>query len=99
GRPLSSRESIPDLVDASGQLFDPLLAFANFMRPRVHGQIEREIRAQFDAFRATGLPLDHVNAHNNMQLHPIVLGILLRVAREYGATALRLPYEPLLSSW
>jgi hopanoid biosynthesis associated protein HpnK len=98
-RPVSNKHSIPDLLDPSGELLDPLRAFANFLRPGVRAQIEREIRAQFQAFRATGLVLDHVNAHNNMQLHPVVLPILLRVAREYGATALRLPYEPLVSSW
>jgi predicted glycoside hydrolase/deacetylase ChbG (UPF0249 family) len=43
--------------------------------------------------------LDHVNGHNNMQLHPVVLPILMRVAREYGANAIRVPYEPLLASW
>lgn len=98
-RPVSPPEAIPDLVDARGELFGPLRAFANFLRPGVRDQIEREIRAQFEAYRAAGLPLDHVNAHNNMQLHPVVLPILLRVAREYGATALRLPYEPLYASW
>lgn len=98
-RPLLAPQEISGLVDANGELLDPVRAFANFFRPCVHAQIEREMRAQFDAYRATGLTLDHVNAHNNMQLHPVVLPILLRVAREYGARALRVPYEPLLASW
>jgi hypothetical protein len=33
--------------------------------PRARRQLAAEIRAQFEAFRATGLPLDHVNAHKH----------------------------------
>jgi hopanoid biosynthesis associated protein HpnK len=92
--------AVPDLCDAQGELHGPITAAIRcLLDPGLPEQLEREIRAQFDAFSATGLRLDHVNAHNNMQLHPIVLPILLRVAREYGARAMRLPFEPLLSSW
>ena len=99
GSPLSPRSEIADLTDARGQLLDPLRAAICFFRPGAGAQLELEIRAQFAAFWASGLALDHVNAHNNMQLHPVVLPILLRVARDYGARALRLPYEPLVASW
>ena len=33
-------------------------------------QLRREIHAQFEKFRATGLPLDHVNGHLHLHLHP-----------------------------
>ena len=55
--------------------------------------------AALAAFARTGLVLDHVNAHNHMHLHPTILGILLRVGREYGLRAVRVPYEPPLRSW
>jgi hopanoid biosynthesis associated protein HpnK len=99
GQPVLPAREIPDLVDAQGELHPPVSAFVRFGRPRLRPQIEREIRAQFEAFRATGLRLDHVNCHNNLQLHPVVLPILLSVAREYGVRAIRLPFEPLLPSW
>jgi hopanoid biosynthesis associated protein HpnK len=96
GRPVLAPESVPELVDAEGEFRTDLTAsgFRFFFRPRVRAQVEAEIRAQFEAFRETGLALDHVNAHNHMHLHPTVLGILLRVGREFGLDAVRVPYEP-----
>ncbi|MBN8901989.1 MAG: ChbG/HpnK family deacetylase, partial [Rhodospirillales bacterium] len=53
-----------------------------------------EIRAQFAAFAATGLPLDHANAHKHMHLHPTVGALLLRIGRTFGLRAVRVPAEP-----
>jgi hypothetical protein len=43
-----------------------------FSGPTARRQLAREIRAQFSAFAATGLTLDHANAHKHMHLHPTV---------------------------
>jgi len=101
GRPALPAESVRDLVDDRGELRTHLVraGVAFFFRPVVRRQLEAEIRAQFEAFRATGLPLDHVNAHNHMHLHPTVLGLVMKVGREFGLTAVRVPYEPPLASW
>jgi len=101
GRPVLLPEQVPALVDAHGEFSCRLVrAGFNFLSgPGVRRQLEAEIRAQFEAFRRTGLPLDHVNAHNHMHLHPAVLGLILKVGREYAARAVRLPFEPPLLSW
>ena len=101
GRPILPPEQVPALVDAGGEFSTHLVrAGCNFFfRPGVRRQLEAEIRAQFEAFRRTGLCLDHVNAHNHMHLHPTVLGLILRVGRSYGMRAVRLPFEPSLLSW
>ena len=77
--------AIPDLVDAAGQFpSDQLgLGINYFFRPRVRRQLEAEIRAQFAAFAATGLPLDHANAHKHMHLHPTVGAMMIRIGRQY----------------
>jgi hopanoid biosynthesis associated protein HpnK len=99
GLPVCNSQDIPDLVNAQGELHGPLRAIVSFfLRPSLRDQIEREMRAQFEAFRATGLALDHVNGHNNMQLHPAVMSILISLAHEYGARAIRVSTEPLLIS-
>jgi hopanoid biosynthesis associated protein HpnK len=69
--------------------------FRFFFSPRARAQLAREIRAQFEAFRATGLALDHVNAHRHMHLHPTVGRLLVGVGRDYGMRAVRNPAEPL----
>ncbi len=87
---------IPDLVDAARQ-FENNMGMAGvryFFLPRVRNQLEAEIRAQFEAFRATGLKLDHVNAHRHFHLHPTLASMLLNIGRDYGMKAMRVPYEP-----
>ena len=101
GRPVLPAAEVPDLVGADGA-FSTRLVRAGvrfFFRPRVRRQLGTEIRAQFEKFRATGLTLDHVNAHNHMHLHPSVLGLVLRIGADYGLRAVRLPHEPFLASW
>lgn len=101
GRSLLAPAEIPDLVDARG-MFGSNLAKAGvryFFHPRIRRQLEAEIRAQFAAFAATGLAFDHVNAQCHMHLHPTVLGIILKVARDYGRPPMRVPYEPFGASW
>lgn len=96
GHPVSDPQQIPDLVDKGG-FFSTHLAragFRFFFRPGIRHQLETEIRAQFEAFHKTGLALDHVNAHNHMHLHPTVLRLILKVGKDYGLAAVRLPNEP-----
>jgi chitin disaccharide deacetylase len=101
GHPVSRPQEIPDLVDTNGEFSTRLVraGFNFFFMPGVRKQLEREIRAQFDAFRQTGLPLDHANAHNHMHLHPTILGLMLKVGKEYGLNAVRVPNEPPVKSW
>jgi hopanoid biosynthesis associated protein HpnK len=90
------RSAIPGLVDANGWFpSDQLkLPVRYFFLPRVRVQLAAEIRAQFEAFVATGLALDHADAHKHMQLHPTVGRMLLSIGREFGLRAVRVPAEP-----
>jgi len=65
-----------------------------FFSPRARFRLAAEIRAQFEAFRATGLALDHVNAHQHMHVHPTVARLLVEIGRDFGMRAVRLPNEP-----
>jgi hopanoid biosynthesis associated protein HpnK len=88
---------IPGLVDRDGHMdghmFERGVRF--FAVPRIRRQLEAEIRSQFAAFARTGLRLDHVNAHKHFHLHPTLLSLLIRIGRDYGMAAIRVPHEPL----
>jgi chitin disaccharide deacetylase len=86
---------IPDLVNGDGRFHDSMVrdGFRFFFLPRVRAQLAMEIRAQFEAFAATGLPLDHVNTHKHFHLHPTVLSLVLKIGRDFGMRAIRLPRE------
>jgi chitin disaccharide deacetylase len=96
GPPVLPPSEIPALVEDSGACGDDLVraGFRFAFDPAARVQLAREIRAQFEAFRATGLALDHVNAHRHMQLHPTVGRMLIAIGREYGLKAARIPLEP-----
>lgn len=64
------------------------------LKPGVCSQITAEIMAQFVAFQATGLKLDHVNAHKHFHLHPVIAAKLIAIGIRYGMRALRVPFEP-----
>jgi chitin disaccharide deacetylase len=97
GSAMLTPDLIPDLADRAGRMNSRM--FVNGLRffafPGVRRQLEAEIRAQFSAFARTGLTLDHVNVHKHFHLHPTLLEMLLRIGREYGVTAVRVPDEPL----
>ncbi len=101
GRPVLPPERIPDLVGSDGQLSSALAraGVKYFFRRSAQRQLEAEIRAQFAAFAATGLAFDHVNAQCHYHLHPTVLGLILKVARDYGRPPVRVPDEPFRASW
>ena len=96
GAPALPPEQIPDLVDPRGRLRTDLtrVGFDMFFRPGVRRQLAAEIEAQFEAYRATGLPLDHVNAHHHFHLHPTVREHVLDIGKRYGMRAVRVPREP-----
>ena len=88
---------VPGLADAEGRMDGRMFSrgVRYFALPAVRRQLEAEIGAQFAAFARTGLALDHVNVHKHFHLHPSILATMLRVGRDYGAPAVRVPDEPL----
>ena len=83
GKPVLPAEQVPDLVDASGHFRNQMAraGAAMFFLPKVRAQLKVEIQAQFAAFAATGLTLDHVNAHKHFHLHPTIAGLMVECAR------------------
>jgi chitin disaccharide deacetylase len=94
-RPAAPAAELSRLCDDAGRFRSDMfgLAVAIAFDRRARRQLEREIRAQFEAFERTGLPLDHVDAHKHFHLHPTIAGAILRIGREFRMRALRAPIE------
>jgi hopanoid biosynthesis associated protein HpnK len=89
-------ERIPGLVNGEKEFAeDPVgTGFRYFFHRALREQLREEVHAQFQKFRATGLPLDHVNGHLHLHLHPAVFGILMADAAPLGIERLRLTLDP-----
>ena len=97
GLPALPPAEIPHLVDGGGRFpARPVrLGLSYQFQPAARRELSREIRAQLERFRQTGLTLSHVDGHHHLHLHPFVLGTLLRLSREFPIPAIRLPSEEL----
>lgn len=91
-----AHEEIPGLVNANGEFGSrPVEAgIRYYFRRGLREQLRKEIRAQLQRFRATGLQMDHVNGHLHFHLHPAVFRILLEQAQESGIRRIRLTRDP-----
>ena len=102
-RPALPAAQIPDLVDEDGFFRSDMArtGAAMFFLPRVRRQLAAEIEAQFRAYAATGLPLDHVNTHKHFHLHPTIASQMVRTGKRYGMKAVRVPFETdnVVASW
>jgi hopanoid biosynthesis associated protein HpnK len=97
GWPALAQRDIPDLVGQDGRFADQMVldSFRYCASARMRSQLRAEIRAQFTLFARSGLRLDHVNTHKHFHLHPGILNEILRIGRDFGMSALRVPDEPL----
>jgi chitin disaccharide deacetylase len=96
GRPVLPASAVSHLVDRSGAFrsdMTSLGAHISFSR-RARLELAAEITAQFEAYRATGLTLDHCNAHKHFHLHPVVGQLMAAIGARFGLRATRIPLEP-----
>jgi hopanoid biosynthesis associated protein HpnK len=96
GRPVLPASAVTHLVDGNGRFRSNIAALGtvlSFSR-QARRQLAAEITAQFEAFRATGLSLDHCNAHKHFHLHPVVGGLIAAIGGRCGLRAVRIPLEP-----
>jgi hopanoid biosynthesis associated protein HpnK len=96
GHSALSPEEIPGLVNRKGEFSNsPAGAgFRYFFQRSLREQLRAEIHAQFERFRATRLPLDHVNGHLHLHLHPTIFSILMEDVEKLGIERVRLTVDP-----
>ncbi len=84
GRPVCDPAEVPSLVDEGGRFFPPAQLASVAMRWAPE-EVERELRAQFDRFRAlAGRLPDHLDSHHGATyIFPAALRVMLALAREH----------------
>lgn len=91
--PLLSRSEVPTLFDRRGNLAASWPAFlVRAAAGRVDpDDVRREFTAQIELLRELGLPITHVDAHQHLQLWPMVGRVVLELALRHGIPAMRVP--------
>lgn len=62
--------------------------------PWLRTALKEEIRRQFERFLRLGFAPTYWDGHTHLHLHPVVFGLTLPIARQYGFGATRLVREP-----
>lgn len=88
--------ALPTITDSDGRFGPDQVArgFRYFFSLAARRELALEIRAQFEAYAATGLLLHHADSHKHMHMHPTVAALMMRVGRDFGLNRIRVPAEP-----
>lgn len=96
--PVLGKEAVPSLVDKDGYFWESEAAFAA-ANVKLE-EVEKELRAQIDRAKATGLRIDYIDYHMGTAVSTTVLRALVeKLAKEYGLGISLYFGEHYLSLW
>jgi predicted glycoside hydrolase/deacetylase ChbG (UPF0249 family) len=91
-KPVSRRDEVPSLVDASGYLWPSAVDFATRADA---GDVAREIQAQIDQAKAAGINPTHLlTFQGGLLLRPDLLEVYLKASEENGIPAVMIELSP-----
>ncbi|HKA20990.1 MAG TPA: hopanoid biosynthesis-associated protein HpnK [Blastocatellia bacterium] len=95
GKSVLGHAEIPTLVDREGNLSNnPVSAgLKYYFSAASRRELRKELTAQFEKFRSTGLPLSHIDGHLHLHVHPVIFNTALELGAKYGARRMRVPVE------
>jgi chitin disaccharide deacetylase len=102
GRAALSHHEIPTITDTQGRFTNSSFqaGIKYYFNTAARRELRREMRAQFEKFVATGLPISHVDGHTHLHQHPVVFTELIGLCEEFGVKHLRVVKgEMRLSLW
>jgi predicted glycoside hydrolase/deacetylase ChbG (UPF0249 family) len=95
GAPTLPPSRVPTLIAGDGRFpssWKPFIAAC--LQGRVSlTEVERELTAQIERLRDSGVDLTHLDAHKHVHAYPPVFAIVARLAVRFGIPAVRVPYE------
>jgi hopanoid biosynthesis associated protein HpnK len=90
GAPLSSLYQVPHLVGDDGKFHNLVELGVRVMLGMVPmAEVEREFTAQIEKIERAGIRLTHLDTHQHTHMHPGILSVLARVARQHGVRWVR----------
>jgi len=97
GRPVLPGSQIPNLVDEEGNFLDnPRSAgLKYYFSKQARLELRRELAAQFEKFKSTGLELSHIDSHLHMHVHPVIFDEAVKLGEHYGVRRMRVPEDEL----
>jgi hopanoid biosynthesis associated protein HpnK len=95
GKSVLPHSEIPTLVDCEGNFSNnPVAAgLRYYFSMQSRRELRKELAAQFDRFRSSGLPLSHIDGHLHLHVHPVIFNAALALGAEYGSRHMRVPVE------
>ncbi|HEX2924235.1 MAG TPA: ChbG/HpnK family deacetylase [Chloroflexota bacterium] len=94
GRPVLPPQKVPHLIDINGRFLRAdrfLIRVSTGGIPA--GEIEAELCAQVERALGGGFPLDHLDSHHHIHVHPAMQAIAIRIALRFGIRGIRCPVE------
>ncbi len=93
-KPILKPEYIKSLVDKNGD-FLPLFNFMlKYFMGRINkGELELEIRSQFEKAINSGIKITHVDSHNHIHILGCISGIVIKLCKEFNIKYIRLSDE------
>jgi predicted glycoside hydrolase/deacetylase ChbG (UPF0249 family) len=97
GSPVAPAAAVPSLCDPATGRFHPLRRLiARALTGRIAAtDVLVECAAQVDRFRASGLPLTHLDSHRHVHLLPGVWEAVMEVSRRRQIAVVRVPFDRL----
>ena len=101
GFPVCDPGEIPSLVTKEGVFPDNYVEFVkHFLAGKISmAEVRRELLAQAEKMKRTGLPLTHVDSHQHMHMLPGVIDCALDAAEAAGLHRLRISHTPLFTAF
>ncbi len=100
GKSVLPHSEIPHIVDRDGNFpADPGLAgLKYFFCKTARKELFKEVAAQFEKVRASGLSFSHADSHCHLHVHPVVLEAVVRNCMQYGVRRMRVPADEFFSA-
>ena len=96
GEPISKEAAVKPLLDGQGQFAVPFskLPMLSIKSGKVRQAIRTELAAQIQWVIERGIKPTHLDSHKHIHSFPVIYSIVCKLARQFGITAIRWPYEP-----